>query len=1066
MPAKKKWIIFLILGIVILGLIAGGLVYVLRFDDQLAEEQIALEPALPGFDFRLEPFSNIRNVPLNSTIAFALEVISKYQLASVDITINDIAYHHFEGDELYGANTFFKVWTWQPGSKGLFYINVFAKDVNGSTGFSDQLVVTTDDALELLSVIETKSGESLDAIAAEKGIPSSVLDQLNPDFSTTEILAEGQAVFVPAPSPPIEYENLIPPESIPESSAKDEKTTLPGIVEDVDISKIDMGKYVEFLVEHSLIPPQNEDGDAQEPEEIPGLNDVFVDPQKIQAESIISQVSHNIGLIIEGIQKSRQEPPTAPPIAPQIGVTVDGCKISIDIRNYLYFNNRAEYGIYQPEDGFNLFRAENDGEFQLIKTFPPNLNKAGSEVKFFYEDKTVEHNKNYSYVMTAFNEKGVAASEPSRKTLDDPSCKSKRPELIIPKTVEISPEGDVVLGWGLDLAYFYIQMDTGNGVYGAAKRVPEDNLFFLPKSGKILNIYDYLYSLLPDVTATDVKIKMEVWTWMGDTAVHLTTVSFEVHHTMLLICAHPGAGTCTSNQASWMRYASTDYWGDPETLVYDVKIIPSKFSKLDKVRVQMAFERFYRQNERGSAQVYDEIHAIEPNAEPIIFTVSLKDVVYDNYIYGKRLEQAKQGNINKFTLYIRMFPAYESGLVLRRPTNQVIIQSRTSDKVEDDLPPLKSWLESVYEVNIVPDTYVAPLFQYSRWTEPCYIILDDPTGTYEKGQKICYSQYRKDQEPDCDGFWDLFVCVAQEFGKAGLDALDFVAWMYDQAKAQLTNGIAYIIPGCGDSCKRYIRVGVDLTVTYLTGLPPTLPTSETILAEGATELFVNFAVAAEYAITGTNFFETYCANDESCRESIRQTIEDELTKLRVIMNRDACLDEEGNEKWKAMCFPPEISIMPAPGTQNMNGSIGLNIRRKTNQASLESEDSDRALYYRIGLNVYGPDDNFYNPEGQKIIFQPILEDFPPLEPGQSVDMFFPLIPCHYSHGGECPGQDHLINFQFERSYFKQTSTITAHELCFVVTSSSTRGSYVPCDPGAISQIKIKNPNSLAEGLPE
>lgn len=195
MPAKKKWIIVLIIGIVILGLVAGGLVYVLRFDDQSAEKQTINEPTFPRFDFRLEPFSSVRNVPLNSTIAFALEVISNYQLASVDITINDVAYHHFEGDELNGANTFFKVWTWQPGSKGLFYINVFAKDVNGSTGFSDQLVVTTDEALELLSVIEAKSGENLDLIAAERGISSTVLDQLNPDISATEDLEEGQTVL-------------------------------------------------------------------------------------------------------------------------------------------------------------------------------------------------------------------------------------------------------------------------------------------------------------------------------------------------------------------------------------------------------------------------------------------------------------------------------------------------------------------------------------------------------------------------------------------------------------------------------------------------------------------------------------------------------------------------------------------------------------------------------------------------------------------------------------------------------------------------------------------------------
>ena len=1061
MKTKKKEIIAICIGILLLVLIIGSVIFICNFDKVVAKKEQAYMPFQSSIEIALEPLGETHDIPANSTLSFGMKVNSRYQLSSVEVFINDVGFRHYEGDVFYGSNEFFDVWSWKPGEQGLFYIMVYAYDIQGGSGFSKQVLVSASKPYEFVAVVEPQPGDSLASISAGKGVPIEKLAELNPGVSTNEALGEDQKVFIPAPVIPSNNAEIIPPKEAPE----EKNTGLPGIEELAGSLNPNWSSYLDLLEEHKLIPPQNAQGDTAPPEEIPGPDSEPNEsnkPWRFKISKFMNNVAQNIDHFADALSKMGKKAPVKPPTQPYIWGSAETCSAKIEIRNYHDYRNGSNEDYNPPEDGFRLYRTTGDEEFELVKILPPHHTDSMNTLVVYDEDLARE---TYTYVMSAYNQVGAQHSDPVIVTISDPSCKASTTQPIHATDVVLSSDGDLKLAPGIDLAYFYIQMDTGNGIYGAARREPENNQFFMPNSGKAFNIYNYLYSLLPAINPSDVRIKMEIWAWIGDTAVHLKTISFEIHHTFILICGLPGAGSCSSKDSGWYRSASTNYRGDPKTLEYEVKIFPSRLSKIKSAKIQVALAPFNPALDHALGLLYDEDESFMfTKNEPYIFMVSLKDLLYDNPIYGRRLEYADKEHISEFTLYIRMKVHYQGDMPRARYTNQAIIESRTYDKVMDDLPPVKTFLENIYDIHILPETYQPPNFLVAGTLEdPCYIILDDPSGTYYKGQKICYHEYEKAKRQNCDGFVKTFNCVAQEFGKALLEAFDFAGWVYNEAKDQAVKAIAYIIPGCGDTCKSYIRVGIDLVVTYFTGLPPRMPSSEELIAEGATEIFMNLAVAAESAFVGTNFFETYCKNDEACRAKIKGFIKDELLKVRALMNQEACLDEEGNKVWKAMCFPPEVSITPAQGYANSPGSIAVRIYRKTTQASLETNMMDARVQYRIGLTVKdGGKQSWYDyDENQRVTFIPLLEWFPEIAPGNSLTQFLTLTPCRGKDYGKCPSDTHLFESQFDAKYLGSTSVITVQAMCLNVAGAH-KDRYVPCDPNAQSVLTVHNPKTFWE----
>lgn len=1056
MKTKNKTIIALSISLVVLFIIMAAIVFVYNYDKIVAKKEQAYVPFQSSIEIALEPLSEIQDVPANSTLSFGMKINSRFQLATVDVFINDVSFRHYEGNAFYGSNEFFDVWSWEPGKQGLFSLMVYAKDIQGGSGFSKQVLVSASDPYEFVSVVKPQPGENLASISAGKGVSMEKLLELNPDVPPDEALSEDRTVLIPAPAIPSDPDVQIPPREIPENK----QNGLPGFDVLKTILNPNWQSHLDLLQDNHFIPPQNVEGDTAPPEEIPGPDSkisTIVKPWRFSLSGFVNKISNNFPFLLNSIESLGKEAPTKPPNQPYIWVSSETCSARIEIRNAYDYRN-----VYNPqEDGLRLYRTTGDEEFELVKTLPP-IHRNNTDMVVIYDEGLAQ--ETYTYVMSAYNQIGAQHSDPVNVTISDPSCKISSTQPTHPTDVVLATNGDLKLAPDIDLAYFYIQTDTGTGVYSAARREPEGNRFYMPNSGTAFNIYNYLYSLLPDFSPSDVRIKMEIWAWIGDRAVHLKTTSFEIHHTFIMICGLPGEGSCSSKDSGWYRYASTNYRGDPETLKYEVKIFPSRVSKIEYAKIQIALGPFNPTQERTAGMVYNEGDSyMFTKDEPYIFLVSLKDLLYDHHMY--RFALAKKDHLNEFTLYIRMKIHYQGDMPRARYTNQAILESRTHDKLKDDLPPVKSFRENIYDIQILPETYQPPNFLVAGISDgPCYIILDDPTGTYQKGQKICYREYEKARRPKCDGFVGVFSCVAQEFGKAALEAFDFASWLYNEAKDQAVKAIAYVIPGCGDSCKGYVRGGLDLVVMYFTGLPPRLPSSEELVAEGATEIFMNMAVAAESAFIGTNFFETFCKNDDACRERIKGFIKDELLKVRALMNKEACVGEDGKKVWKAMCFPPEVVITPAQGYDSSPGLIALRISRDTSPASLEIGDFDAQYQYRLSLTVKaGGEDLLYSyNEEERIIFIPYLEVMPKIAPGKSMTLFLPLTPCRGKDYGKCPADLHMYDSQFDRKYLGSTSVITAQALCLTDPGPNKMNHFVPCDPNAQSVLTVHNPKTFWE----
>ena len=760
------------------------------------------------------------------------------------------------------------------------------------------------------------------------------------------------------------------------------------------------------------------------------------------------------------------------PPAPELVGHVNGCTVSLSLHYLTYAD---------LEDGYFIYRSREGGDFERIVTLPP-YGASNSDS----DSWTVEDPDQYgvvSYYVSSFNVYGESAGTPKSFLLDQTNCISGHFGLTTnPKIDEL---GDLVLPFNVDTAYLYLQINNSQAV-----RVPEGDRMFLPGSGVKFNLDRYLDNLVETIQYTDLNVHLEIWGWQGADLIYVGDLDRSVHRTILTVCSVEGEGGCTDGGVGeWVREMNIL----PNFLIplneqkYEIRWQTSSLSETDKICLAIAND-FYGPGLTDANPTLLKICYFSTAKEGFVggnegtYLLDLEKLLYpdgdpsippysghpgDNYQYPDFALDYPMGE--PFQLAARVLSVMdESGF---NDISNTVNMHHLTQYEKPDLPPLASNVPSLYDIEILEDTYEPPTYEIrSKWA--CVIIDDDPSGQFSPGEEVCPLTYVSCGENiTCEdpGFW----------GMLGL-GWDMVVDAFNAGKQGIADGISETIPFCDDSqkCKDAVRAGVDYGVAYATGLPAHLPNSEEVVAQGITVVLVS---ELSY-LSDVEEIEYLCG--DHCEDVIAAQIKEHFSKAKYYYGQPGCYDIADHYGFFPICFEPPTIVHASPGSGNFPGYVFVRVTRKVTPQSLAATDEMRgktqlnlrvdgfndsrigeyANYckYEDNLTVnnlpYPQDPNSngnrgYGSFGESPLEEPLFEsvqvEIPWLEPGQSIDIPVKLQQIYGDYKQGCIRTSHS-----QYLFYHGTSHMEATEYCY---SEGSAQSWVPCSEGGSDIWDFDNP---------
>ena len=717
------------------------------------------------------------------------------------------------------------------------------------------------------------------------------------------------------------------------------------------------------------------------------------------------------------------------------------------------------------EDGFFLYRSRDGGPFERIATWPKIVT---------YED-AAKHDAGFidssqygtlTYYTASFNTEVEVPGKPVTIPLDGVNCKGHTRGGGLQPQAHLDDQGNLVLPFSMDVAYFYIQRiidDTRTQAW----RVPEGSRTFLPESGVKLNLFTYL-DTVPGLRETpDLVLELQLWGWAGGKLVHAGDFKISLHRSLLLICSVEGAGGCTGGGGGeWQQEMLMTNVKPVSEQAYEVKWLTTNLSPVEDVCIQLGAGP-YPDNNFWNVNLPIRSYCIDGKKGEYegVFLYEIGKMLYQpgpkfagpwgngihSFDYDSNWFQYDVGIGEPFTLFMRAYPRHEmSGL--NRYANIATMHYNTQP-LPSELPPLASTLPSIYWIEILEDTYVPPNFEVrDEWG--CVIVEEDPTGKYAVGQKVC-PPLVGEKHDDCAGMSEA-ECLALGLADAIGFVYDNILLAWDIMKTQVALAISHTIPWCADSpeCVEFNKTVLEYVIQYYTGIPANPPSSDDLIADSAAELIVTSAIELEKYYTGQDYsaIEALC-EIKDCEKEISDLIKQELKKQRSVASQPACIHSYqayfmGKE---AFCLDPSIVVHPAPGGGNYPAMIGVKITRSTTFESLGVKE-DQANNYLVDISVIA--ENTYNNDAiSGSLFQTTRLKIPWIEPGNSIVVTTALQNCTGVNQPGCSGGTNY--YGFEALYFGATSHMKAAEACF---STGSSWDWVPCTGGSSDTWTFTNPS--------
>lgn len=999
--------------------------------------------------------------PLNSHIPLSLQVESSNPIQKVELYINNTLFETRSLPPETALTSYLETWHWQPGASGQFILIAHATDSSGFTGISQPLVLKASAAAASLSPVEAQPGQTLTRLAEALALPLDSLQAANPGITDpAAVIPEGETVYSPNPPGQVTNPHIIPGYTIPEQelSIFPELSTAPG-------------QLIE-LIDPAFEALEDEDSD-------PGLQwtqlenfrywlfQQFTKPGPVDLQAVPGG---------EGQPAAGDDTPSPgalhPPPAPMTKAEFSGCDVKVTLMNVAsYYDPIDPLAIDQHEDGFFIYRSRDGSKFERVATWTKI--KDFKDVDAFSQTGYAD-NKQYglvTYYISAFNASAEVPGSPISIPLDATNCKKpSRAGGLSPFTeTHLDDDGNLVLPFSLDLAYFYIQQVSGESKT-QAWRVPEGSRTFLPESGVKLNLYNYLDSVADLRMAPDLELEMDLWGWSGGTLIHAGAYHLSLHRSILLICSVEGAGGCTGGGGGqWLPEITLSTSKAVSEQAYEIMWQASSLSPVKDVCLQLAQNPYIKDDwwQGISLPINSFCMDVKKGGNSGVYLYELGKILYPPGAknagkWGVGMDEIMDFSSNwfqydvsigqPFTLFMRVYPRHETS-GFNRYANIGVMHYLT-EALPSDLPPLASPYSSMYEIDILEETYVPPNFAVmADWG--CVKIEEDPTGHYQPGETVCPPLITTPND-DCAGK-NTAHCLLDFAYDTAMDAYDQMLWVWDIWKTEVAKWLSATLgPWCYNSqeCRDLNKKALEYIIQYYTGIPANPPSSDELIAESAAEWIVQSAIELEkyYTEQDVSAIEALC-EIEKCEEKIAEKLKEELKSQRSQASQPACTSSYqayfmGKEP---MCLDPSIVVHPAPGGGNFPAMVGVRVTRKVDLASVgvKKEDLDQYL-----LDIAVTTQNTYNNDAINgpLFYQARLK-IPWIEPGESFVLSTALLPCSYELN--LPGCSGGVNYYgFEPLYFGGASQMKALEMCY---SPGSSWEWVPCTGGGSDTWNFTNP---------
>lgn len=787
-------------------------------------------------------------------------------------------------------------WFWQAASVGRHTLLARLIAADGTIQDSNLLRLTSTDAVGALLAHAVGESETVEDVAVQYGLPVETIIEENELQENGEFLPVGNVVQVPIP--------LVEP-------AQDDQTAHP-------------------------IPPI----EFTPAGELGALNQVglwVVDWLSLQS---------------------------APPAAPILSGWVEHCEA------HLVIEDQAA-----NESGFFVYQADGN---QLAMTRAAELAPASGAVEW-----SVRLEKEQSvFVVSAFNAAGESRSNlvqlsPDADCLPNPAGELGwvGPDLILPRPV--------------DRAYFYF---TSDGIHW--DRMPSGSgSFFNPVDGE-LHISPAMQFELGEAGQ---KITMEVWGWEGST-LHLLgrTETGNEGQTTLKVCT---LGTnCPPDKLS-QYWAESDTVGIGEDHnPYRLFAWKTDLSSITGALWQVSQEPFgdeFTFTPEGLLDAGTLDHPVPEGSFEIDFDQLAAQAFSGGDDPAPPVEAKSADENNPYSLnwmvpmYANLKPVPTSDLPL---TFYVRITPFIGDQPAGALsntvvvmydykllpPPEPTFsLDDLYDVEIIEFNDELPM-DIARWG--CVVVVENyyqPEKLFSMGAGSgpLADEYDPD-DPDChdpqkatcryqngEAGYEKFlwytagqeICPSHYNAPSDLENLgsamagfatgvwDWVAGGIQWLKAQVVEAFVIVLDQvgieCDDTCRQYAEIGLDIAITYFTGIPPNLPNSDEML-----DMSLDYAVEMAAAELGVS-----C--DESCQQVIRDTLEEAYEIAATSQGSNACISEDYAHAYgkEPLCLDPLMKTRPVERSTYQPANAVISIRRSVDPPVREGEEE----FYLLRLQVDG-----------------------------------------------------------------------------------------------------------------
>lgn len=595
------------------------------------------------------------------------------------------------------------------------------------------------------------------------------------------------------------------------------------------------------------------------------------------------------------------------PQAPVLTHASEGCQTVLVIEDRS--NNELGFFLYRSGAGSSSFQRvavlKNPGEGDLFSYIDPN--QAPGAI----------------YYAAAFNAAGESPTAPLMTSGLDPACSSTASE----QASDNQLVEDLEI---LDLAYFYYAFDGGG-----YQRYPADSQVFLTPSEYPTSMRALAEGLAAASPALVKQADLVLWGWSSGALINLGRLQLEIDDTRLQVC-NLGTG-CTGDVASGFRSTYGELANDAEDQLREFtwnttaggttavlwQISTSPFSgDFSPHPPGLVAAGCSEGTQAGSFQVdFADLDAYLP-APSSCGSAPQPWISFTRFAWEEALIPGLE--INYFIRIIPMAGNLTSG----KPSNTVNILAKPGESYLE--PVIVDHLPEIYQVEITDFTPIKnmdirywgcvfitglnynQIWDYYRSMYPASIqddtinqiadkIYNDLNYAIENNLIVCPAPYQGSSDSGS---------VLSEWGSMFMEGLqelwDSVVTAFNSLKAEIVDQVATAINQlgipCDQECRAGLRTGLEIGITYFTGIPPNLPSFEQLKEQGL-EYVIEMA-AAEAGIP--------CPAE--CQQILREGLEDVVDAAASNNSQPGCVGENwANVLGKhSLCLPPGVETAAVP----------------------------------------------------------------------------------------------------------------------------------------------------------